>query len=145
MTSSRAPVPSRDAERPITTRRSLTGGALCWRPWTRPTLGTKMAPDDGVAAFSGFDELLFPVRETDGATLSAAILNAANRLLQSLCRLLCQMNIVAMTTTTTHSATPTATVALPWTPPSTSVVDNISVICGLPTSPCDVETSVSQA
>ena len=151
MTSSRGP--SRDAvERPITTRRSLMGGAAlwCWRP--RPqALGTKMAaPDDGVRAFSFDEELLFPVCEittADGATVTAAILNAET---QSACRLLCQMNAVAMTTTMTHSATPTATVALLWTPPSisrpTSVVDSSSVISDFPpTSPFDVETSASQA
>lgn len=90
-----------------------------------------MARDNGIV-FS-FAELLFPVRAitaVDGATVTDVILNAENRLrLQSVCRLLCQTKIVAMATTITHSATPTATVTSRRAA-RTSVVDAISVDFG---------------
>lgn len=130
VTSSRAPDRSREAERPITTRSSLRGDRSRWSRAARPlrsSLGTKMAPpDDGVA--SGFAaELLYPVRAVPTAVGAATATNVAFDVtsrptaVQSLCRLLCQINTVAMTTTTTHSATPTATVTSRWVA-KTSVV-----------------------
>ena len=105
------------------------------------------APEEGVVAFS-LAELLFPVgaiTTRDGATGSGAVLNVANRTVrQSMCRLLCQMNAVAMTTTMTHMATPTATVTSRWSV-QVSSVDVRSASFSSPTSVrLDLSTSSTQ-